>query len=74
MKKPCAAPSGIARWRLPHSAVEWSRHQIMCRTGMRGPGQSHAVPWGSDHKHKTFREAKLAADEWVDEQLAGLGI
>ena len=49
----------------PSFSIEWSRSQVLCRTGMRGAGQSLALPFeeygGSD-------KAIAAAKRWVAKQ------
>jgi hypothetical protein len=32
----------------PSVSVERSRKQVLCRTGRKGPGQNHAIPFGSE--------------------------
>ena len=60
------APSSQPRKKAKFS-VEHSRSQIMCRTGLRGPGQSHAIPFGKGTPYKNAEAAKVKAREWVAE-------
>ena len=48
-------------------SVAWSRNQVMCRTGVRGPGQSHRIQFGAGTAHKTLDSAVAAARIWVQE-------
>ena len=41
--------------------VEWSRSQIMCRTGLGGPGSTKAIKFTT----ATYEAAVKAADRWV---------
>ena len=41
LKKPAAAGTKVMK--KPHFAVEWSRHQVMCRSGREGAGESFAL-------------------------------
>lgn len=50
----------------PSFSVEWTRSQVMCRTGKKGPGQSHRITFGS--KSDDFPSLELAvaaARKWV---------
>jgi hypothetical protein len=55
----------------PIWAWEATRCQIMCRTGLAGPGQCHAIKCKDDKEKK---KAVKAADEWVAQQRKKLGI
>ena len=37
----------------------------MCRTGLRGPGQSHRIPWGSGEVCLNAKAAQKVAKSWV---------
>ena len=50
---------------------ECTRSQIMCRTGLPGPGQCSAIKY-KDEKEK--KKAMKAADDWVAEQCIKFGI
>ena len=58
-KRPAAATTE------PFFSCEWSRNQVMCRTGGAGPGWSHAIKFedagGVD-------KAVAAARAWVQKQ------
>ena len=49
----------------PHYASERSRKQIMCRTGLKGAGSTHAIKYGTNEKHETEAQAVQAAREWL---------
>ena len=56
--KPSLTQSSQPEQKKPSWAVEWSRNQILCRTGLKGKGQTHTIR-GTD-------EASIkAAKEWV---------
>lgn len=63
---------GVKKPPKPAYAVEWSRNQVMCRTGMKGPGQSTAIKF-SDHGGSSDK-AIAAAKKWVRKQEKKLGI
>ena len=52
----------------PHFSVEWSRSQIMCRTGEHGPGQCHAIQFGKGQACRTVDAAVSKAKLWVEKQ------
>ncbi len=49
--------------KAPFWAWERTRGQIMCRTGFKGPGNSHAIKIAGNEK-----DAAKKADAWVKEQ------
>ena len=55
----------------PSYSVEWSRSQVLCRTGTPGPGQSMAIKF-SDHGGSSDK-AIAVAEKWVAKQLKKLG-
>ena len=55
----------------PIWAWEATRGQIMCRTGLAGPGQRDAINYKDDKEKK---KAVKAADEWVAQQRKKFGI
>ena len=55
-------PAGAASF-----SVEWSRKQVLCRTGKTGVGQSHALAF---KKHGGWANAVKKAKKWVQEQNA----
>ncbi len=75
-KRPAAAAAVGAECRVrfsePGFGVEWSRLQVVCRTGFRGAGQSHKIPFKNNKAD--IDRAKREAVAWVAEQrrLQGL--
>lgn len=70
LKRPAAA-SDMRYGGVPHWKPECTRDQMMCRTGLVGPGQSHAIKWevaGSRAK------AAALADAWVVKKKKEMGI
>lgn len=53
--------------------TEWSRNQVMCRTGLHGPGQSHRIKWGSGEECLNVKAAHKAADKWVKDICSTFG-
>ena len=49
----------------PSFSVERSRSQALCRTGLRGPGQSHRIPYGPGRDCPTEAAAVRQANAWV---------
>ena len=47
--------------------VERSRSQVMCRTGLGGPGSTHKIKFGAGEMCKSEAEAVSAAKQWVAE-------
>ena len=57
----------------PHFGVESTRSQIMCRTGLKGPGQTHAIKFGgTSGRPKAKALAEAAA--WVKAERKRFGI
>ena len=54
----------------PSYSVEWSRNQVLCRTGASGPGQSTAFKF-SDYGGSSDRA--ISAAKWVAKQKGKLG-
>ena len=46
-------------------SVEWSRNQVLCRTGKKGPGQSKTFLFSA---HGGLEKAVEKAQAWVDER------
>ena len=66
-----AKPAAMPAARAPFSGMERTRQQVMCRTGLQGPGQTHRITWAS----AGGEEAAVAqAKAWVAKQrrLRGL--
>lgn len=55
--------------RKPFFGHEQSRHQYMCRSGLPGPGQNHAIQYNPKKKGDQDR-AKKAAEKWLREEMA----
>ena len=51
----------------PHFSMEHSREQVMCRTGGKGPGSTHAITFKMAGGEK---KAMQMAKAWVKKQLA----
>jgi hypothetical protein len=60
---------GEARFKKPGFSVEWSRNQVMCRTGLRGTGQSFRISFGVGADHPTVDAAVDAARAWVEKAI-----
>ena len=67
------APS-LQRYREPHFNIEWSRSQVMCRTGYRGPGQSHRIPIKKSESAASVSAAVEVAKAWVAKQRVAQGL
>ncbi len=48
----------------PSFSIEKSRSQVLCRTGLRDPGQSVALKFGPAEKYLTIGAAVSAANKW----------
>jgi hypothetical protein len=66
IKRPASAATGV-----PHWGPEDSRFQIMCRTGIEGAGQSHAIKY--EIAGGKANAIKLA-NQWVAKKTKELGI
>ena len=56
----------------PRWSYEYSRSQIMCRTGKSGPGQNHAIKF-SGNSGKTKTQATIEAEAWLKKELVRQG-
>ncbi len=65
MKRPAGAAG------QPLFSVEWSREQVMCRSGRKGPGESHRIPLS---EHGGLEGAVDEAKKWVSEKRRKLGL
>ena len=55
----------------PHFAIEWSRNQVLCRTGVKG---DPSVPFKWDPSKPKTREAAISnAERWVAKRKRSLG-
>ena len=50
----------------PYFTVEHTRRQVMCRTGLKGPGDYHAIKFGDGPEGA--EQAIKAATKWVEKQ------
>ena len=53
------------RFSKPKFSIEWSRNQIMCRSGLRGPGESQKIRWGSGEECANMKSAQKLANKWL---------
>ena len=67
MKRPAAAP-GVVFMKEPTYSTEWSREQVLARTGRRGHGNSKSFKWGKGTEYATVAAAKSAAAKWCKEK------
>ena len=51
--------------KAPSWGVERSRKQIMCRSGLGGPGSTEKIVYGKNCKYASERLARAAAIKWV---------
>ena len=70
-KKPAAATKKAAGVVMPFWGYEMSRAQIMCRSGLPGPGQNHGIKF--DDVGGPEKAAKLA-DAWVKAKKTERGL
>ena len=56
-----AKPSAGERFQKAAFTVERSRSQVLCRTGLRGPGQSWIIKYGQGHSCRTEAAAVTKA-------------
>ena len=72
MKRPAAAPPHGAKAhkrKPPYFTVERSRNQLMCRTGLGGPGSSHKIKIEGSEAAAVKR-----AEAWVAEERIRQGL
>ena len=67
------AAEGLLYKEKPSMSNEASRSQVLCRTGLKGKGQSHRISYGAGDG-LTKAAAIAAGKKWVKEQnvLQGL--
>ena len=53
------------RFAAPSYTVERSRSQALCRTGLRGPGQSFKIKFREGEEHDEEKSAVAAGIRWV---------
>lgn len=56
----------------PGWCFEHSRSQIMCRTGVPGPGQNHAIKYGGK-SGRTKAQAESEAEAWLKKERVRQG-
>ena len=56
----------------PHWHVEWSRSQIMCRTGETGPNTTMRILFGPGQI--SYKAAEKMANTWLKKQLKARGL
>ena len=71
IKRPAAEDKSKKYDGIPHWGFEDSRSQIMCRTGLEGAGQSHAIKY--EVAGGRANAIKLA-DQWVAKKKKEVGI
>ena len=57
----------------PSYSIEWSRNQVLGRTGKKGPGESITFKYGPGCDYKDVKRAEGACKKWVEEQKLKLG-
>lgn len=58
----------------PSFSVERSRSQVMCRTGLGGPGSTVGLQYGKGKKYKKEVDAVAAAKIWLKKELKSQGL
>jgi hypothetical protein len=71
MKRPAGAVVKRPVAGEPMFAVEWTRNQVMCRSGRKGPGESHKIPFD---EYGGIEGAVKEAKKWVSEKRRKLGL
>ena len=57
----------------PTFSLETNRGQIMCRTGVGGPGSTYKISFGAGKQFKSESAALKAAQHWLREECASRG-
>jgi hypothetical protein len=68
------AKGGASMEKAPSWGAERSRKQIMCRTGLGGPGSTERFAYGKDCKYASEGQAKAAAIKWVQAEKKKRGL
>ena len=68
------AKGGASMEKAPSWGAERSRKQIMCRTGLGGPGSTVRFAYGKDCKYASEGQAKAAAIKWVQAEKKKRGL
>ena len=72
--QPAAVKEDAARWCKTCYNHHASRHEVVLRSGFRGPGQSKTILYGRpDSKFATAEAALGAATRWVQGQNQRVG-
>ena len=72
--KPKSEAEGDSMAKAPSFSVERSRNQIMCRTGLGGPGSTEKFAYGKNCKYASEGQAKAAAIKWVQAEKNKRGL
>ena len=72
-KKVKPTADGKIRFADPFYHVEWSRSQVLFRTGFRGGGQSISLKFGDGAKFATVDDAKTEAARLVRQEMVKQG-
>ena len=68
------AKGGASMEKAPSWGAERSRKQIMCRTGLGGPGSTERFAYGKDRKYASEGQAKAAAIKRVQAEKKTRGL
>ena len=52
----------------PSYCIEWSRNQVLLRTGRKGKGESRALKFGPGCAYKDVKRAEAVATKWLEER------
>lgn len=69
MRRPAAACAEMPNKKRPTVGLERSREQVMCRTGLGGPGSTTAFQYGEGKPYRSEKAALAAAKTWLAEEL-----
>ena len=72
LKRPATSPAGATpkAARGPYYGIEWTRNQIVCRTGIPGRGQTCIFKFQTESDRKV---AQKKAQSWCDDAARTLG-
>ncbi len=56
---------------MPKYNVERTRNNIQCRSGFmgKGRGQNMSIRWGESFDYKTQKDAEIAGQTWVKDEI-----
>ena len=60
-------PKAYEKSSSPSISTEWSRNQIMCRTGKKGPGETLRMQYGAGKSFATWNDARKAGEQWLQD-------